>query len=143
MIDNFIRDLCILLQIPMPIVSFDTSNFTTPTMMAQFNPEGDKIYLRKPTKLNPDFFFAIAHELRHIWQMKNDREFYFLDYLPVELLPSVEEYNLQPAEVDANAFAGLVMINFFHVRPLYQGLPDNVRNAIFERIDELKKTPLE
>ena len=138
MIYDFINDICDILNISVPSVSFDTSKFSTDTMMAQVNPSGDTIYLKKYDKPNPDQFFSIAHELRHIWQIQNDEELYFSTYKPIDLLPSVEEYNLQIAELDANAFAGLVMMDFFNLKPLFEGVPDSVKAKIFERMDYLK-----
>lgn len=44
------------------------------------------------------------------------------------------------AELDANAFAGLVMIEFFHLKPLFEGVPDSVKSKIFERMEYLKTT---
>lgn len=73
MIQKFITDICDILNIPEPSISFNTSNFPTDTMMAQYNPSGDTIYLRKYNKPNPDQLFSIAHELRHIWQMQNNK----------------------------------------------------------------------
>ena len=113
MIYSFISDICDILNIPVPAVSFDTSNFASDTMMAQCSPDGSTIYLKKYDKPNPDQLFSIAHELRHIWQMQNYEQLYFSAYKPINLCSSVEEYNLQIAELDANAFAGLTMIDFF------------------------------
>lgn len=138
MIYDFINDICDILNIPVPFVSFDTSNFPTDTMMAQVNPSGDTIYLKKYDKPNPDQFFSIAHELRHIWQIRNDKKLYFSTYKPIDLCASVEEYNLQIAELDANAFAGLVMMDFFHLKPLFEGISDFVKAKIFERMEYLK-----
>lgn len=138
MINKFIINVCNILNIPVPSVSFDTSNFQTDTMMAQINVSGDTIYLKKYDKPNPDQFFSIAHELRHIWQIQNDEELYFSTYKPIDSLSSIEEYNLQIAELDANAFAGLVMIDFFHLKPLFEGVPDSVKAKIFERMEYLK-----
>lgn len=140
MIYDFINDICDILNISVPSVSFDTSNFPTDTMMAQVNPSGDTIYLKKYDKPNPDQFFSIAHELRHIWQIQNDEELYFSTYKPIDLLPSVEEYNLQIAELDANAFAGLVMMDFFNLKPLFEGLSDSVKAKIFERMKYIETT---
>ena len=140
MIYDFINDICDILNISVPSVSFDTSNFPTDTMMAQVNPSGDTIYLKKYDKPNPDQFFSIAHELRHIWQIQNDEELYFSTYKPINLYTSVEEYNLQIAELDANAFAGLVMIDFFHLKPLFEGVPDSVKAKVYERMEYLKTT---
>lgn len=138
MVNEYINDICDILNISIPAVSFDTSNFPTETMMAQVNPAGDTIYLKEFDKPNPDLLFAIAHELRHIWQIRNDKQLYFSAYKPVDLLSSVEEYNLQIAELDANAFAGLVMISFFHLTPLFDGVPESVKDKIYERMEYLK-----
>lgn len=113
MINDYVNDICNILDISIPSISFDTSNFPTDTMMAQCNPNGLTIYLKKYEKPNPDQFFSIAHELRHIWQIKNDEQLYFSTYKPIDLCSSIEEYNLQIAELDANAFAGMIMMNFF------------------------------
>lgn len=142
MIQEFIYDICDILGIKTPSVSYDTSNFPTDTMIAQCNPSGDTIYLKKYEKLNPDQLFSIAHELRHIWQMINDKPLYFSTYKPIDLLDSVEEYNLQIAELDANAFAGLVMIEFFQLEPLFNGLSDSIKSKIYERMEYLKTTEL-
>lgn len=138
MIYDFINDICNILNIPTPSVSFDTSNFSTDTMMAQCSPDGSTIYIKKYDKLNPDQLFSIAHELRHVWQIQNDEQFYLSTYKPIDLCPSIEEYNLQIAELDANAFAGLVMIEFFHIKPLFKGVSDSVKSKIFERMEYLK-----
>jgi len=137
MIQEFIAEICDILNIPEPSVSFDTSNFPTNTMMAQCSPFGDIIHLKKYDKPNPDQLFAIAHELRHIWQMQNDEQFYFSTYKPVDLCISVESYNLQIAEIDANAFTGIIMVEFFHLQPLYKGLSDSVKAKIHERMKEI------
>lgn len=138
MIYDFINDICDILNIPVPFVSFDTSNFPTSTMLAQCSSDGSTIYLKKYDKPNPDQFFSIAHELRHIWQIQNDEQLYFSTYKPIDLCTSVEEYNLQIAELDANAFAGLVMMDFFNLKPQFLGLSDSVKAKIFERMEYLK-----
>lgn len=137
MIKEYVSDICSLLKIKEPSISYDTSNFTTDTMMAQCNPEGTTIYLNKIDKPNPDYMFAIAHELRHIWQIKTDCDLYFSKYKPRNLCNSVEEYNLQIAEVDANAFAAIIMINYFHLKPQWNGLSYKVINSIDNRINTI------
>lgn len=134
MIQEFISDVCNILNISVPSVSFDTSNFPTDTMTAQCKSDGSTIYIKKIDKPNPDYLFSIAHELRHIYQIKTDYDWFLSDYKSIDLCASTEEYNLQFAEIDANAFAGLVMINFFHLQPLFEGLSDVVKAKIFERM---------
>ncbi len=72
--------------------------------------------------------------------MQNDEQFYFSSYKPVDLCISVEEYNLQTAELDANAFAGIVMVDFFHLKPLFEGLSDPVKAKIHKRMEEIAST---
>lgn len=136
MIRNYVKDICSLLKITVPVISYDTSNFPTDTMMAQCSPDGTIVYIKKYDRLNPDQFFAIAHELRHIWQMKNEPTF-LSDYKPVKLCNSVEEYNLQMAELDANAFAGIVMNELFHLKPLFNAVPESVKSKILERMETI------
>lgn len=136
MIYDFINDICDILNIPIPSVSFDTSHFSTDTMMAQVDSSGNTIYLKKYDKLNPDQLFSIAHELRHIWQIENYHDLFFFNYQTVDMIDT-EEYNLQPAEVDANAFASIIMVDFFHLQPQYHGLSDSVVSSIKKRIDDI------
>ena len=48
---------------------------------------------------------------------------------------SIEEYNLQIAEVDANAFASIIMVEYFKLQPQWNGLSDKVISAINDRIN--------
>ena len=139
MIDNFIAEICFMLNINKPSVSYDTSHFAADTMMAQCNSSGDTIYLKKKDKPNPDYLFAIAHELRHIWQISTNRKLYFSNYQTVDILGN-EKYNSQLAEVDANAFAGLIMIEFFHLNPLWHGLSDNNIKLIEKRMELISQS---
>lgn len=140
MIKEFITDVCELLEIEAPKVSYDTSHFTTKTTLAQCEPETNIIYLNKVDKPNPDYVFSIAHELRHIYQYQTDKEFYLSGYKPSNKCSSVEEYNLQIAEVDANAFAAIIMTDFFSVKPQWNGLSDKVIDTIEKRIEFLLTT---
>ena len=135
MIEEFITDICDLLDIPVPSISYDTSHFATETTMAQCELTNNIIYLNKIDKLNPDYLFAIAHELRHIFQYQNNEQFYLTNYKTSDNCSSVEEYNLQIAEVDANAFASIVMVEYFHMQPQWNGLSDKVICAINDRIN--------
>lgn len=141
MIEKFIKDLCFVLNIEQPAISYDVSLFPTPTTMAMCSSDGLTIYLRQSEKLTPDLFFATAHEMRHIWQIRTDFDYFLKDYKTSDSLP-IEEYNLQIAEIDANAFAGIVLVDFFHLQPQYEGMSKAVISAIKEQelkiIDSLK-----
>ena len=135
MIKEFITDVCELLEIKVPKISYDTIHFVTKTTLAQCEPVTNTIYLNKVDKLNPDYVFSIAHELRHIYQYQTDKEFYLSGYKPSNKCSSVEEYNLQIAEVDANAFASIVMTDFFSIKPQWNGLSNKIINEINKRIN--------
>lgn len=137
MIQEYITDICKFLNIKKPSISYDTSHFTTKTMMAQCSSDGTTIYLNKIDNPNPDYMFAIAHKLRHIWQIKTNEHLYFSSYKPVNLCSSIEEYNLQLAEVDANAFAAIIIIDWFHLQPQWNDLPTSVITAIENRINTI------
>lgn len=140
MIKEFVTDVCELLEIGVPKISYDTSHFPTKTTLAQCEPTANIIYLTKTNKPNPDYVFSIAHELRHIYQYQTDEQFYLSKYKPSSECSSIEEYNLQIAEVDANAFASIVMTAFFSMKPQWNGLSDKVINTIEKRIKFLLST---
>lgn len=136
MINKFIKEICKILKIKIPSVSFDTSCFASPTTVAQCGNNGTCIFLKKYDKPNPDQFFAIAHELRHVWQHKYNRAV-LGGYKPIDLCVSVDEYNLQPAELDANAFAYIIMNEFFGLQPQFNGLSDDVKNEIKKQAERI------
>lgn len=76
-----------------------------------------------------DYIFAIAHEMRHYWQIVNRL---------IELDTcggsggSKDAYNLQPEELDAQAFGAFVMQKYFGVKPLFKGLDGKTKKAIFD-----------
>lgn len=139
MIKNYLIALCDLLDINMPSVSYDTSKFNSKTMMsmAEINEKGSKIYLMKKSNPDPDYLFAIAHEMRHIWQAKTNMDLYLSNYKTANQFSSVNEYNLQLAEVDANAFAAIVMINMFGVKPTWNNLSDKVIATVEQQMNSM------
>lgn len=87
MIDKYISHICDILGIVPPEVSFDTSNFSTDTMLAQCSLDGSTIHLKKIDKPNIDYLFAIAHELRHVWKIRTDVDHWLSDYKPADAPP--------------------------------------------------------
>lgn len=134
-IKEYIRKVSKILKIDPPKIKM-VDKLDTETMMAAVNPETNKI-LVKNNLLNYDLLFSIAHELRHIWQYHNERSM-FDDYKSSKAL-SKEEYNLQPAEIDANAFGKIIMVDKFGVKPLFDGLSDNVKTKIDEYEQIIRK----
>lgn len=55
---------------------------------------------------------TLAHEMRHAWQHQVDHNKFFANYNFNFTKDNLEEYYLQPAEVDAEAFSFLAMQDF-------------------------------
>lgn len=128
MIFELVEDISDMLQIKTPVVDI-VDELDTPSKMAAADPIEGVITIKAGLSTF-DAVIAISHELRHIWQYHNQPEM-FKDYQNSAGL-SVEEYNLQPAEVDANAFAQLY-VGQYGKRPLWNGLSDKVKQAISGR----------
>lgn len=133
-IQDFMEDVCDILDIDVPEISYDTSKFKTETMMAFYDRKA--IHIKRFDKFNPDNFFAIAHELRHVWQLRTNEEFYYGNYQDSSVL-NIEEYNLQIAEIDANAFATMIMIDLLHLQPKFDNFSDEIVEKIWDRIKEI------
>lgn len=73
-----------------------------------------------------DLLFALSHEMRHYWQLTKG------DIKLESHKPSLntEKYNLQIEEIDAHAFAWYVMEKYYNVKPLFNGLSENTKQAI-------------
>ena len=75
LISLFISERCSLLDIRKPKIEYKPQDFfPTSTMLAMCDSKGTVMYLRSSDKTTPDLLFAIAHELRHCWQIVNDPE---------------------------------------------------------------------
>lgn len=139
MIEEYITKICKILKIQKPTVSYNTSIFISDSIYAQCicEPNYQTIYLKRMETPNPDYLFAIAHELRHIYQYVYNKQFFLSAYKERNKCSSVEEYNLQIAEVDANAFGAIILINTFGLRPQWDGYTDRVIREINHRINDI------
>lgn len=132
---KFAREICDILDISAPVIKFvPADRMHTRTQIAALTP--DAILIRNDMTISPELFFAIAHELRHSYQIANGAD--LKEYQTSDRI-STEQYNLQPMEVDANAFAALVMSDFFGIVPQFQNMPESVRNAISSRMEQIRK----
>ena len=134
-IRKYISDVCKNLGIKCPTVIYN-SNLQTATAMSQYNLDRNELMISPIDNLSPDSLFAIAHELRHAWQKQDDPEWFFANYKPRTELDN-ESYNLQFAEIDANAYAAIVMENIFHLSPQWNNLTDRVIFEIERRMDQI------
>lgn len=132
---KFAREICTILQIEMPAIRFvSIDRLRTDTQIAALTPDGvlisDGVLIRNDIGVTPELFFAIAHELRHVYQLENDRSLH--DYHTSDQL-DIDEYNAQPLEVDANAFAAVIMAEFFGISPQFLNMPESVRQLVGKR----------
>lgn len=127
MIDDFIRYVCEILEIEVPTVKVNKNKMATESTLACI--ENGIIYL-KTKQPSLDLLFAISHELRHLWQIKTDRNFYFKDYKTSQEIGNIDDYNKQIAELDANAFGYMIMGANYGVEPLFNGLSDEIVQMI-------------
>lgn len=131
---RFINFICRDLNIKKP-KKVEFGRLQTNTMLASYNYKKDVITIKKDYQDIRDLYFSIAHELRHKYQI--DRKMFdFKDYKLSDNI-DLKTYNLQPQEIDANAYASLIMMSLFGVKPLFNGLDEDIKKAINKRIDEL------
>lgn len=132
---QFINFICKDLKIKKPKIEF--GKLQTNTMLASYNYKKDVITIKKDYDDIKDLYFAIAHELRHKYQI--DRNMFDFNEYKLSNKIDLKKYNLQPEEIDANAYAALIMMSTFGVKPLLNGLDEDVKKAINKRIDELAR----
>jgi Zn-dependent peptidase ImmA (M78 family) len=131
MIYEFSAYISSILEIEEPkIILEEDDAFPTPTMMGYYSSIENAVHLKKSLQI-PNQCFAIAHELRHAWQIKTNVEKYLENY-EIRANCNVEPYNLQLAELDANAFATCAMAKAFGVRPLFTGMNKEIVAEIFK-----------
>lgn len=133
-IKRYINLICRDLEIEKPSVVFVDTLFTD-TQMAMFSASENKIMIKNDVKDYRDVIFAIAHELRHKYQIDNNL-YSFKDY-KTSIEVDIETYNSQEQEVDAHAYACKYMIIEFEVQPLFNGFSEEVKKLIYERVKEI------
>lgn len=134
---TFIDIICNNLKIKKPRIQIKHDAFVSGTVFAAYDYKNKKIAIDDPKSYEnkADLLFAIAHELRHKYQIDNHM-FDFENYKTSKDV-TTEEYNLQKEEIDANAYACVVMMDLFGIKPLFNGLPTKVVQEIEKKIDEI------
>lgn len=137
--EKFIKEICELLNISKPELIESTDALPTEAVMAAYRIGADEniLYLKPTEKPTPDLMFCIAHELRHKWQYEKKKAVFFKGYRPITECEDVEEYNNQLAELDAHAFAAIVMVNYFGLEPQFSSLSDKTKQQIKRRVKDI------
>lgn len=109
----------------------------TPSTIAAAATDGSHIAVVKDINVLTEtfVFFAISHEMRHIWQIRSG--FNLTDYAE-SADTDITAYNSQPAEVDAHAWAIIAVSSVYGIRPtLEHNLGADIWKLIQKRINEI------
>lgn len=141
-IRDFVAYICDILGIkPVKIVSVSQNkmNAISPghDTLAAYDLNNDCIYLLRRKKYEMIHYYYISHELRHVWQHYTDHEKYYSSYYD-----NLDEhmYDVNPAEIDANAFAFIAMaIAFGQVSERVYSTDPIAQQLYNNRVKELEK----
>lgn len=98
--------------------------------------DGSELLLKKGLQVI-DYFVAIAHECRHLWQFKTGK------HNPpktkdsyIDSAKGLEEYSMQECELDANAYAQYIIKRDYGITLDFGYLPEKAKIEIKRRADE-------
>lgn len=132
LISNFIADVCFVLGIDVPKVTHNFLEICTDTRKEQFT--GEKFFIPATDEPDSEFLFYVAHNLRVRWQFLTNPDYF--NFQSVEEI-GIDNYDNQPAEVDAVAFASLYMIGYFQLMDDFTSLSCQTRELILKRMEEI------
>ena len=132
LISNFIADVCFVLGIDVPKVTHNFLEICTDTRKEQFT--GEKFFIPATDEPDSEFLFYVAHNLRVRWQFLTNPDYF--NFQSVEEI-GIDNYDNQPAEVDAVALASLYMIGYFQLMDDFTSLSCQTRELILKRMEEI------
>ena len=133
-IKEYAMDICDFLQIELPNIKI-VSNKST---MATYYPHNDTIEISDTYDTDYDYAFAIAHELRHKWQIKH-KHFKLSEYIEFNDRNNEEEYHMQAVEIDANAFSFAINFVYLEVEPTTIKYSSNVMSVLLPKVKTMIK----
>lgn len=133
--------ICFVLGVNTPkiIVTDDQEHFVTDTTFAALNYKTKQVYISKDmmNDLMSTIFF-VAHELRHLWQIENDKV-NLTDYKQSDKV-DLDTYYLQECEIDANAFAIAYMRKYFKRDMKLTVISDKISDETIKRAENFDLT---
>ena len=136
---TFVKLICEDLSIVPPIVKYDNKKFNNNTQLATLVVEknGRKIlYLRKKYNDVVTMMVCIAHELRHKYQI--DNSLFDTSAYQTSTVLSNRDYNLQDVEIDAYAYAYVIMYDNFGIDVKFNGLGRDIEQRIKKRAEKIR-----
>lgn len=138
-INKYIKEICRLLELGNVKISNGTEKFHLEIFeekpMSIYIPEEDTLYVERLTEPTPKLLYYIAYGLRHAWQKKYYPVIFYTTYKKRTEENSLERFLLQSAEIDAHAFADIIMRSYF--RLLYNAFDGNLQKKILKKEEEL------
>ena len=118
----------------------------TDTTLGCLVPEDNALYVKRNPKDPFMMAFVTAHEIRHVWQQKNEgweniqptMEKRSMGHAIRVKGQSAIEYSSQTDEIDAHAFGYVFMKRVFGLKPLFNGLPADLVKSIVARANAIE-----
>lgn len=133
--------ICFVLGVKTPkvIVTDNQEHFVTDTTFASLNYKTKQVYINRDmmNDLMSTIFF-VAHELRHLWQIENDKV-NLTDYKQSDKV-DLDTYYLQECEIDANAFAVAYMRKYFKRDMKLTVISDKISDETIKRAENFDLT---
>lgn len=122
---KFAREICDILDISAPDIKFVSADrMHTGTQIAALTP--DAVLIRNDIEISAELFFALAHELRHAYQIASGE--------------SLEEYRTVQSATTGSRCECIwraYHVGFFGIVPQFRNIPDTVRKAISDHMEQI------
>lgn len=106
----------------------------TDTTLAAMSADGRRLAIKSTITDERTIWFAVSHEMRHAWQIKHSTD--FSSYKTANESGKLE-YNSQEAEIDAHAWACIVINNVFKLQPMLDSLGKELADMVANRSEEI------
>lgn len=93
------------------------------------------IYICQDVLVKADMYFTVAHRLHRMWQKQYYLPEFLFTYKLRDNFISTGEHAMQKAEIIANTFATIVMVDTFEIRPTFDGMSEHKKTAISKRVE--------
>lgn len=104
-------------------------------LLGFFTPSERTIHIKNDLS-DKDYIFVLSHEMRHVYQ--EEKGLIKQDYKKRNET-TLSDYNTQENEIDANAFAMVILFNVLGIVPSFENLDQKAITKIKARAKEIKK----
>ena len=104
-------------------------------LLGFFVPCERTIHIKKDLS-DKDYIFVLSHEMRHVYQ---EEKGLIKENYKKRNETTLSDYNTQENEIDANAFAMVILFNVLGIVPSFENLDQTAITKIKARAKEIKK----